>query len=127
MILGPFVGLSLVISVAVDSGAQSSPGGAKTTMTDQRKSQVMQPLVRSATECILRAVTADPRIQASIKAADVRDLIVESMPSCVDAMRAMIDGHDELYGEGSGATFFVGPYLDMLPTLVFKSVKDTTQ
>ena len=87
----------------------------------------MQPLVRSATECILRAVTADPRIQASIKAADVRDLIVESMPSCVDAMRAMIDGHNELYGEGSGETFFVGPYLDMLPTLVFKSVNDTTQ
>src|SRR5262245_23346814 len=115
MILGPLVGLSLVISVAVESGTQVSPGRMRTTMTDQQKNQVMQPLVRSATECILRAVTTHPRIQASIKDADVRDLIVESMPSCADSMRAMIDGHDELYGEGSGETFFMGPYLDMLP------------
>ena len=42
-------------------------------------------------------------------------------------MRAMIDAHNQLYGEGSGETFFTGPYLDMLPAVVFKSVKDTTQ
>jgi hypothetical protein len=127
MILGPLVGLSLVISVAVDSGPQSSPGRARTSMSDQQKNQMMQPLVRSATECILRVVTADPRIEASVRAADVRDLIVESMPTCADAMRKMIDEHDELYGQGSGETFFMGPYLDMLPTLVFKSVKNTAQ
>ncbi len=30
-------------------------------LTPQQKSAVTQPLVRSATECIVRAVVADPR------------------------------------------------------------------
>ena len=127
MILAPVLGLSLAMTVAFDSGVPSSPGTSARPQTAQQKSQIMQPLVRSATECILRSVAADPRIQTSIQADDVRDLIVESMPSCADSMRAMIDAHDRLYGEGSGETFFTGPYLDMLPTVVFKSVKDTTQ
>jgi hypothetical protein len=40
-------------------------------------------------------------------------------------MRAMIEAHDRIYGEGSGETFFMGPYLDMLPVTVIKAVKNT--
>jgi hypothetical protein len=43
---------------------------------------------------------------------------VDSVPSCVDAVRAMIDAHDRVFGEGAGETFFLGPYLDALPEAI---------
>lgn len=127
MILESLVGvaLSLVVSVAVESGngPALSHGPA---MTAQQKTVIMQPLVRSATECVLRAVAADPRTR-SIDGVDLREIIVGSMPSCADRMRAMIDAHDKLYGEGSGELFFMGPYLDALPATVVKAVKESSQ
>ncbi len=125
MILESLVGLSLIVNVAIESGIQPTLGNPAGGMSAQQKNAVMQPLVRTATECVLRAVAADPRIRASLEAADVRDLIVASMPSCADPMRAMIEAHDRLYGEGSGEVFFMGPYLDMLPVTVIKAVRDT--
>jgi len=47
-----------------------------------------------------------------------RDLIVDSLPSCVNPVRAMIDAYDRYYGTGSGEAFFMGPYLDILPRAV---------
>ena len=124
MILPSLVGISLVVSVSVSTGLQ--PGiGHSTGMSAHQKNAVMQPLMRSATDCVLHAVLADPRFRTS--EADVRDLIVNAMPACADAMRAIIDAHDRLYGEGSGEIFFMGPYLDTLPASVIKSVKDSTQ
>ena len=35
----------------------------------------------------------------------------------------MIDTHDRLYGDGSGETFFTGPYLDGLPAAIAIRVK----
>ena len=127
MILGSLIALSLTANVSVESGIQPALGNATNGLSAQQKSAVMQPLVRTATECVLRAVAADPRIRASLEAADVRDLIVASMPSCADQMRAMIEAHDRLYGDGSGETFFMGPYLDMLPVTIIKAVTDTTK
>lgn len=126
MILGSLIGLSLFVNVSVESAIQPPLGNPAGAMSASQKSAVMQPLVRTATECILRAVAADPRIRSSLESADVRDLIVASMPSCADPMRAMIEAHDRLYGEGSGEIFFMGPYLDMLPVTVIKAVKDNT-
>jgi hypothetical protein len=74
--------------------------------------------VRSATECVARTVVASPRFKT--ESGDINDLIVDSMASCGDAMRAMIDGYDRFYGLGSGETFFAGPYLDVLPAAVHK-------
>lgn len=126
MILGSLIGLSLFVNVSVETAIQSPLGNPAGGMSASQKSAVMQPLVRTATECILRAVTADTRIRVSLESGDVRDLIVASMPSCADSMRAMIEAHDRLYGEGSGEVFFMGPYLDMLPVTVIKAVKDST-
>jgi len=123
MILESLVGLSLVATVSFESQPMPTVGHASSVMSMQRKGEVLQPLVRSATECILRAVVADPRMHLA-DSSDLRDLIVESMPTCADRMRAMIDAHDQLYGEGSGETFFMGAYLDALPATVMKAVKD---
>ena len=124
MIPAIVVGLSLVIGVSVDKQVQDRLGapGADTAahMSTQQKNAAVRPLVRSATECVARTVSASPRFDDEIRRGDINELIVDSMTSCVDAMRAMIDAYDRYYGMGSGETFFAGPYLDVLPAAVHK-------
>jgi hypothetical protein len=125
MILQTLVGASLVVAVAVESGKSvTSRMPAETTV--QQKHVIMDPLVRAANECVLRAVNADPRMKSGDQP-DIREVIISVMPSCADRMRAMIDAHDQLYGEGSGEIFFMGPYLDTLPAAVIKAVKNLNQ
>jgi len=92
-------------------------------MSMQQKNAVLRPLVRSATECIVRSVTGDPRFGTSMKSGVVGDLIVESMTPCLAQVRSMIDAYDRLFGDGSGEAFFMGPYLAVLPNVVSKRVQ----
>jgi hypothetical protein len=85
----------------------------------------MQPLLRSATECIARTVSTDPRF--GNRNGNLGDLIVQSMPSCTTEVRAMIEAYDRYFGDGEGEAFFMGPYLDVLPTAVSKWVRDAVK
>jgi hypothetical protein len=119
MILTPLMlGAALVLSVA--TGPTTEPNGS-THLSMQQKNAAMQPLVRSATDCIARAVAADPRSRGQL---DLGNLIVDSMPNCLGPVRAMIDGYDRYFGDGSGEAFFMGPYLDVLPTAVTRWVTE---
>jgi len=122
MILAALVAASLVVPVSVDPAMplMLSPG---TTMPTELKEAAVRPLVSSATECIARTVSADPRFPVSKIGAEFNNLIVESVPSCVDALRDMIDTYDRFYGAGAGETYFMGPYLDGLPDAVSKRIK----
>jgi hypothetical protein len=124
MIVAPLLGAALLVNVA--AGPSTGPAAGEASLTVQQKAAATQPLVRSATDCIVRAVTSDPRFAAEPRAA-VGDLIVESIRSCRMPVRAMIDGYDRTYGEGAGEAFFMGPYLDVLPTAVMASTNKTTQ
>jgi hypothetical protein len=117
MLLAPLAGAALIMSVA--TGPAVEPQGLTAKMTAQQKNAAVQPLVRSATECIARAVIGDPRFGKKLPS-DLGDLIAESMPACVRPVRAMIDGYDRYFGDGAGEAFFMGPYLDVLPTIVTK-------
>jgi hypothetical protein len=119
MILAPLFGTALVVAVATEP-LNDANGGLN--LSAQQKSAVTEPLVRSATECIVRAVVADPRYGAR-PSAELGDLIVASMPSCVTPVRAMIDAYDRYYGDGTGEAFFMGPYLDVLPKVVVEAGK----
>jgi hypothetical protein len=121
MIPAPFVGLSLLVSVA--TGPITDPTGPDTSLSAQQKNTAMQPFLSSATECVAKAVAADPRFGERKSAGDFSDLIVDSMPPCAQQMRAMIDAYDRYFGEGSGEAFFMGPYLDLLPKAVTKWVE----
>ena len=123
MLLKTLLGASLLVSASIDRQIQDgTPGAEKSAvhMSDRQKNAAVRPLVRSATECVARAVSADPRFGDAARRGDVNDLIVDSVAPCVDAMRAMIDGYDRYYGAGAGETFFSGPYLDVLPAAVHK-------
>jgi len=120
MILAPFAGFALVVSVA--TGPITEPDGRHLSV--QQKNAAMQPLLRSATECIARRIAADPRFRKKESQTELGDLIVDSMPACVGPVRAMIDAYDRYFGDGAGEAFFMGPYLDILPTAVNKWVTD---
>jgi hypothetical protein len=123
MILAPLVGASLLVAVATDPRDEVT-GAAN--LSAQQKTAATQPLVRSATDCIVRAVVANPRY-GQLPEAQLGDLIVDSMPSCVAPVRAMIDAYDRYYGDGSGKAFFMGPYLDMLPKVVSEAGKKASR
>jgi hypothetical protein len=119
MILAPLVGTTMLIAVA--TGPLDDPMGLD-HLSPRQKDAATETLVKSATDCIVHAVFANPRYSAT-GAAELGDLIVASMPSCVTPVRAMIDGYDQYYGEGSGEAFFMGPYLDALPMFVVEAGK----
>jgi hypothetical protein len=119
MILAPLVGTAMLIAVA--TGPLDDPMGLD-HLSPRQKDAATDTLVKSATDCIVHAVFTNPRYSAT-GTADLGDLIVASMPSCVTPVRAMIDGYDQYYGEGSGEAFFMGPYLDALPKFVVEAGK----
>jgi len=114
MILAPLTGVALIFGVAADPTV--GPNGSL-NMSVQQKNATIQTLARKATDCIARTVSVDPRFRTQ---ADLGDLIVDSMPTCLDPVRAMIDVHDRYFGDGTGEAFFMGPYLDMLPRAIIK-------
>jgi hypothetical protein len=122
MILAPLAAAALVVSVAI--GPTSDPRFVP-TLSVQQKSAAMQPLMRSATECIARTVSTDPRFGK--RDADLGDLIVDSMAHCTVQVRAMIEAYDRYFGDGEGEAFFMGPYLDVLPSAVSKWVRDAVK
>jgi hypothetical protein len=120
MILAPLVGVMLIMSVATGPTAVEPQGAI--SMSARQKTAAIEPLIRSATECIARAVAADPRFGRS--ASDLGDLIVDSIPGCLRPVQAMIEGYDTAFGDGTGEAFFMGPYLDVLPGAVSQWVAD---
>ena len=113
---------ALTVPVSVDRSAQWPPLERGATLSVAQKDAAVRPLVSSATECIARTVSADPRLE--VTGPEFNNLIVESVPSCLDALRSMIDAYDRFYGDGAGETFFMGPYLDGLPDAVTTRVKN---
>ena len=124
MIVAPLLGAALAVNVA--TGPLTGPETGEASLPAQQKIAATEPLVRSATDCIVHAVMADPRFAAERHAA-VGDLIVDSIRSCRTPVRAMIDAYDRYYGEGTGEAFFMGPYLDRLPKAVLAGTNKSTQ
>ena len=124
MIIAPLLGAALLVNAATGPLTGSAAGEA--SLTSKEKAAATEPLVRSATDCIVHAVTSNPRFAAEPRAA-VGDLIVDSIRACRTPVRAMIDGYDHYYGEGAGEAFFMGPYLDVLPTVVLAGTNKAAQ
>lgn len=126
MILESLFGLSLVMNVSLDTSTPAANPAAWLQMSVRQKDAVLLPLVRRATECVVRQVTADPRYSADLRPDAFNDLIVDSIPACAQPVRAMIDAYDRMYGYGSGEAFLLGPYLDVLPAAVVRQVRIRT-
>ena len=126
MILESLFGLSLVMNVSLDTATPPASPATWMQMSVRQKDAALLPLVRRATECIVRKVSADPRYSAQLRPDEFNDLIVDSISGCARPVRAMIDAHDRMYGTGSGEAFLLGPYLDVLPSAVIRQVRIKT-
>lgn len=126
MILSKLAGMALTITVAAGPTPDHEGLGVR-QLSLQQKTAAVQALIRTATECIARTVAGDPRFSKQAPNADLGDLIVASVPSCVTPVRAMIDGYDRYFGDGTGEAFFMGPYLDALPAAVSKLAADRAE
>lgn len=124
MLIAPLFSTALVVAVATHP-LHDGAGRVHPTTT-QEKIAATEPLVRSATQCIVRTVIADPRYGGKANG-KLGELIVDSMPSCLMPVRAMIEAYDRCYGDGSGEAFFMGPYLDTLPEAVAAEAKSAAQ
>ena len=128
MVLETLFGMSLVLNVSLESQlALTSDSPSWLQMSVRQKDASLLPLVRQATDCVVRKVVADPRYSADLRMDDINDLIVDSISACARPVRAMINAHDRMYGVGSGEAFLLGPYLDVLPSAVVKQVKVRTR
>ncbi|HMJ41658.1 MAG TPA: hypothetical protein VK522_05195 [Pseudolabrys sp.] len=124
MILEAMVGLSLVLNVSLATENPTTPDPSPwLQMSVRQKDAALLPLVRTATDCILRAVEGDPRYGPGLRPGEINDLIVDSISACGQPVRAMMDAHDRMYGKGSGEAFLLGPYLDVLPSAVVSQAK----
>jgi len=119
MILPHLAAVTLVVTVA--TGPLVEPSVSHLSL--QQRGAATRAFMRSATECIVRSVAADGRFRKDEPAVNLGDLIVEAVPKCLTAVRAMIDAHDRYFGEGSGEAFFMGAYLDALPNAVIKAIE----
>jgi len=107
MILAPLFGIGLVTAAALGPALGPEP----LTLSSTQKSAAVQPLVRRATDCVVQTISADPRYR---KTAELGDLIIDALPPCIMSVRAMVEGYDYYFGDGSGEEFFMGPYLELL-------------
>ena len=124
MILKSLFRLSLVLNVSLDTQTKMPADPATwLQMSVRQKDAALLPLVRRATDCIVRKVSVDPRYNSDMRPGDINDMIVDSITVCARPVRAMIDAHDRMYGRGSGEAFLLGPYLDVLPSAVVGQVK----
>lgn len=124
MFLESVFGLSLVLNVSLDTQIPHSPPapGWSQLSVAERQAKLL-PLVARATDCILRRIADDPRYRPDLRPDEINDLISDSLRGCAPPLRAMIAMHDRLYGAGSGETFLLGPYLDVLPSAVVRQVR----
>ena len=92
MIVASLMGLSLVLSISLDVQTQLPPEplaqpGIWTQLSVRQKETALLPLVRRATDCIVRKVSADPRFSASTRPAEINDLIIDSFAACALPVR----------------------------------------
>ena len=118
MIPAHLASMALTITVALGPALDPDPA----LLSEKQRSSIVRPLVQHANECIAQRVVGDKRYHRH--ATDLGELIVDAVPECIDRIRAMVDGYDRNFGDGSGAAFFAGPYLSVLPDAVNDLIKE---
>src|SRR5262245_25258698 len=117
---------TLLVLLAMSTVANAAPvPDAKKTLTTlsmSQKNAAVQRFVRSATDCLAGKVASDDRFADMQN--NLGDLIVDAMPACLYPIHQMIDEYDGHFGAGAGQTFFMGPYLDLLPLVIIKWARE---
>jgi hypothetical protein len=90
----------LAVTVALGPALDPDPA----LLAERQRILKVEHLVEQANECIARqVVAADKRYRRRKR--DLADLIVGAVPMCVEQIRAMVEGYDRYFGDGSGRSF----------------------
>jgi hypothetical protein len=123
MILESIVGLSIIVSASLETRPSLETEPPVPALSVRQRDAALLPLVKRATECILRSIAADPAELDGARAEEIDGLIVEAMIGCRRQLRAVINAHDRMYGDGSGEAFVRGPFMDVLPAAVVQQAR----
>ncbi|MBJ6125467.1 hypothetical protein [Microvirga splendida] len=88
------------------------------SLSDAQKRRLHLPYVRAATDCYARAIEANTSALDLAVQGRWYDALSAVGKTCDAPALAMINVHDQLYGPGTGANFFKGPYAEDLPRAV---------
>jgi len=124
MILESLFGLSLVLNVSLGSPLDAPAARNPLQMSVPQKEAALSPLVERTTHCIASEVVSDPRFQPDLRRDQIIELIADSFDPCSDPVNALVEAHDDMYGDGSGEAFLFGPYFNGLPSAVLKRAKN---
>ena len=123
MILAKLAAATLTFGVAMGPGVEAPVRH----LPLQQRNAATQLYVRPVTDCIAGSVVSDVRFRKEDPAANLGDLIVDAVPKCLGPVHAMIEAYDRYFGDGSGEQFFMGPFLDVLPNLLVKTMKSVAE
>lgn len=93
-------------------------------LTEAQKRKIHLPYVRAATNCISQSLLMAPDAVRLAKQGQWADAL-RAMPKgqCGAEISTLISTHDQLYGAGTGQTFFAGPYISDLPRALGNRLK----
>ncbi|MGE0062430.1 MAG: hypothetical protein AB7T86_10165 [Xanthobacteraceae bacterium] len=123
MILESIVGLSIIVSASLETRPSIDTEPPPPALSVRQRDAALLPLVQRATECILHGIAAGPRELDRARAEEIDGLIVEAMFGCRRQLRAVVNAHDRMYGDGSGEAFVRGPFMDVLPAAVVQQAR----
>jgi hypothetical protein len=92
-------------------------------LTEQQKRRLHLPYVRAATDCYAKVMEGNASALDLAGQGRWYDALSAVGKMCDAPVVAMINVHDQLYGPGTGATFFRGPYVEDLPRAVGTRLK----
>ena len=79
---------------------------------------MLLPTVRASTDCIARAIAANPTALSHARQENWLEAVKSTAEECKSSGSHLIAEHDRLYGPGTGRTFMEGPYAADLPRAV---------
>ncbi|WP_152276466.1 hypothetical protein [Methylorubrum populi] len=93
-------------------------------LTEAQKRKIHLPYVRAATNCISQSLLMAPDAVRLAKQGQWADAL-RALPKgqCGAEISTLIGTHDQLYGAGTGQTFFAGPYINDLPRALGNRLK----
>jgi hypothetical protein len=92
-------------------------------VTESQKRKTHLPYVRATTECFTQAVLKQNDIAQKIQMNQIQSAVFSVGAGCSQEVQLMIKKHDEIYGYGTGQSFFTGPYLNDLPRAVLTRIR----
>ena len=115
--------LCAAIIIALVPSSSHAQQSSPSTVTDAQRRKAHLPFVRATTDCISKTVLRQTDIVQKVQQNQLQSAISNVGSACSQEVQMLIQKHDEIYGYGTGQSFFSGPYLNDLPRAVLSRIR----